>query len=62
VKWEKTVNEMKDRKATGNDDVPVDILKTFGEYGLKTVTQIIDNMYETEKWLKDLIEVALNRE
>ena len=60
MKWEKTVKEMKDRKTTGNDDVPVDILKTFGEYGLKTVTQIINSTYETEKWLKDLIEVSLN--
>ena len=32
---EKAIKEMRDRKATGDDDVPGDVLKLLGEGGLK---------------------------
>jgi hypothetical protein len=38
-KVEKAIKEMKDKKATGDDDVPED--------GLKLMSQLISNMYET---------------
>jgi hypothetical protein len=38
----KTVKETKDKEATGNDDV----LKLLGD-GLKIITQLINNIYET---------------
>jgi hypothetical protein len=31
---EKAINEMRDKKATGDDDVPGDVLKLLGEDGL----------------------------
>jgi hypothetical protein len=34
---------MRDKKATGNDDVPGDVLGLLGEDGLRTVTQLINN-------------------
>ena len=34
-KVEKAVKEMRNRKATGDDDVPGDVLKLLGEGGLK---------------------------
>ena len=43
---EKAVKEMKDRKATGDDDVPGDVLKLLGE-GLKILTKLINTIYET---------------
>jgi hypothetical protein len=32
---EKVINEMRDKKATGDDDVPGVVLKLFAEGGLK---------------------------
>ena len=35
------------KKATRDDDVPGDVLKLLGREGLRTVTHVIDNVYET---------------
>jgi hypothetical protein len=43
---EKTVKEMRDRKAVGDDDTPGDLLKLLGEGGLRRMTQRIMNIYE----------------
>jgi hypothetical protein len=53
---EKTIKEMKDKKATGDDDVPGDVL--LGENGLRLMTRLI-NIHETGKWLKDFTEVTM---
>jgi hypothetical protein len=53
---EKAIKEMWDKKATGDDD---DVS------GLKIMTQLINDIYETGEWPKDLNEVtmiALNKE
>jgi hypothetical protein len=42
---EKTIKEMRDKKATGDDDVPGDVLKLLGEDGLKLMTQLINSIY-----------------
>jgi hypothetical protein len=47
---EKVIKEMRNKKATGDDDVPGDVLKLLGEGGLK---KLINAMYETAEWLKD---------
>jgi hypothetical protein len=52
---EKVIKEMRNRKATGDDDVPVDVLKLLGEGGLKTMTILINIIYETGDWPKDFI-------
>ena len=44
---EKAFKEMRNKKATGDDDVPGDVLKLFGEGGLKIVTKLINTIYET---------------
>jgi hypothetical protein len=36
----KTVKEMRDQKARGDGDVPEDVLKLFGEYDLKIMTNL----------------------
>jgi hypothetical protein len=56
---EKANKEMRDKKATGDDDVPVDVLKLLGEDGLRRMTQLINSIYVTGKWLRDFIEVTL---
>jgi len=47
---------MKDKKATGDDDVPGNEL--LGENGLRLMTRLI-NIYETGKWLKDFTKVTM---
>ena len=53
---EKAIKEMKDKKATGDDDVPGNEL--LGENGLRLMTRLI-NIYETGKWLKDFTKVTM---
>jgi hypothetical protein len=54
---EKAIKEMRD-KATGDDDVPGDVLKLLGEDGLRLMTQLI-NSNVTEEWPRDFIEVKM---
>ena len=37
---------MRDKKTTGDNDVPVDVLKLVGQDGHRIVTQLINNIYE----------------
>jgi hypothetical protein len=39
---EKAIKEMRDKKTTGDDNVPGDVLKMLGEDGLKIMTQLIN--------------------
>jgi hypothetical protein len=45
VKWKKTIKEMKNKKATGDDDVPGDVLKLLGKVGFKVMTILIKTIY-----------------
>jgi hypothetical protein len=56
---EKAIKEMRDKKATGDDDVPGDVLKLLGEDGLRLMTQMINSMYVTGGWPRDFIEVTM---
>ena len=47
---EKAIKEMRNKKATGHDDVPRDVLKLLGEGGLKILTKLINTIYETGQW------------
>lgn len=40
-----------------DDDVPGDVIKLLGENGLKIVTQLITNIYETGEWPQDFTQV-----
>jgi hypothetical protein len=40
--------EMRDKKATGDDNVPADVLRLLGENGLKLMMQLINSIYVTE--------------
>jgi hypothetical protein len=56
---EKAIKEMRNKKATGDDDVPGDVLKLLGEDGLKLMTQKINNIYEAGEWPNDFTEVTV---
>ena len=55
----KSIKEMRNKKATGDDDVPGDVLKLLGEGGLKIMTKLINTTYETREWPKDFTEVTM---
>jgi hypothetical protein len=56
---EKAIKEMRDKKATGDDDIPGDVLKLLGEDGLRLMTQLINSIYVTGEWPRDFIEVTM---
>jgi hypothetical protein len=56
---EKGMKEMRDEKATGDDDVPGDVLKLLGEDDLRIMTQLMNNIHETGEWPKDFTEVTM---
>ena len=55
----KAVKEMRNRKATGDDDVSGDVLKLLGEGGLKILTKLINTIYGTGEWPMDFTEVTM---
>jgi hypothetical protein len=52
-KKKKAIKEMRNKKATRDDDVPGDVLKLLGEVGLKIMTKLINTICETGEWPKD---------
>jgi hypothetical protein len=50
---------MRNKKATGNDDVLGDVLKLLREGGLKIMMKLINTIYETGEWPKDFTEVTM---
>jgi hypothetical protein len=53
---EKAIKEMRNRKATGDDDVPGEVLNLLGQGSLKILTKLINTIYETGEWPKDFTE------
>jgi hypothetical protein len=43
----KTIKEIRDKRDTGNYDVPGDVLKLLEENGLRPITKQINDIYET---------------
>ena len=41
------IKEVRNKKATGDDDVPGDVLKILGKGGLKIMKKLITTLYET---------------
>jgi hypothetical protein len=56
---EKAIKEMRNKKATGDDDIPGDVLKLLGGGGLKIITKLINTIYENGEWPKDFTEVTM---
>jgi len=55
---EKAIKEMRNKKATGNDDVPGDVLKLLGKFDLKMM-KLINTIYENGEWPKDFMEFTM---
>ena len=50
---------MRKKKATGDDDVPGDVLKLLGEDGLKITKKLINTRYENGEWPKDFTKFTM---
>ena len=50
---------MRNRKATGDDDVLGDVLKLLGEGGLKILTKLSNTICNTGEWPQDFTEVTM---
>ena len=55
---EKAIKDMRNKKATGDNVVPGDVLKLLGG-GLKIMTKLINTIYETGEWPKEFMEVTM---
>jgi len=55
----KAINKMRKKKATGDGDVPGEVLKLLGEGGLKIIKKLVNNIYKTGEWPKDFTEVTI---
>jgi hypothetical protein len=56
---ERAIKEIRNKKATRNDDVPGDVLILLGESALKIMTKLINTIYETGQWPRDFTEVTI---
>jgi len=56
---EKAIKEMRNRKATGDDDIPGDVLKLLGKGGLKILKKLSNTTYNTGEWPQDFTEVTM---
>jgi len=56
---EKAIKEMRNRKATRDDDIPGDVLKLLGKGGMKILTKLSNTIYNTGEWPQDFTEVTM---
>ena len=56
---EKAIKEMRNKVATGDENIPGDVLKILGEGGLKILAKFVNTEYETGEWPKDFTEVTM---
>jgi hypothetical protein len=56
---EKATKKIRNKKATEDDDVPGDVFKLLGEFGLKIITKLINNIYESGEWPKVFTAVSV---
>jgi len=56
---EKAIKEIRNKKATGDDDISGEVLKLLGEGGFKIMKKLINNSYETGEWPKNFTEVTM---
>ena len=50
---------MRRKKATGDDNIPVDLLKELGDSGLKIMNALVNKIYMSGDWPKDLLDVTM---
>jgi hypothetical protein len=54
----KAIKEMRNEKATGDDDITVDVIECW-EKMVELIPELINTVCEIGKWLKDFAEVIV---
>ena len=57
LKSEIAIKDMRRKKATGNDNIPVDLLKELGDNGLKIMTALVNKI--GGDWPQDFLDVTM---
>ena len=47
------------KKATGDDNIPVDLLNEMGDSGLKIMTTLVNKIYMSGDWPNDFLDVTM---
>jgi len=53
---EKSIKENENRKSTGDDDIPGEVLNVLGGGDLKILKKLMNTIYENGEWPKDITE------
>ncbi|GFS11060.1 endonuclease-reverse transcriptase [Elysia marginata] len=52
---EKTINDMKNGKAAGPDQIPIELLQALGNWGIDQLTKLLNRIYNTGNIPKDML-------
>ena len=55
----KAIKNMRRKKTTRDDNIPVDLLKELGDSGLKIMTELVNKIYMSGDWPKDFLDVMM---
>jgi hypothetical protein len=47
------------KEITGDDNIPVDLLKELGDNGLKIMSALVNKIYMSGDWPKDILDVTM---
>ena len=50
---------MQRKKTTGDDNLPVDLLKKLGDRWMKIMTALINKIYMSGDWPKDFLDIKM---
>ena len=55
----KAIKDMRRKKTTEDDNIPVDLLKELGDSGLKIMTALVNKTYMSADWKCDFVDVTM---
>jgi hypothetical protein len=55
----KAIKDMRRKKATRDDNIPVDLLKELGDSGLKIMTVLDNKIYNCGDWSQNFLDVTM---
>jgi hypothetical protein len=55
----KSIKDKQRKKATGDDNILVDLLKELGDIGLKIMIALTNKIYMSGDWSKDFLYVTM---
>jgi Reverse transcriptase (RNA-dependent DNA polymerase). len=55
----KAIKDMRRKKATGDNNIPIDLLEELGDSGLKIMTALVNKIYISGDWPKDFLDFTM---